>query len=58
MTAPLPTAITEVKQSDLAGLIDSYRLTGHPAIVRVERENLGGGFGDQSRFPNTWLSIS
>lgn len=54
MTAPPPTAIAEVKQSDLAQLIHSYRLTAYPAIVRVRRETLGGGFGDQARFPNTW----
>lgn len=54
MTEPIPIALSEVKQSDLGNLVYSYRLTGYPAIVRVLRENLGGGFGDNGRFPYTW----
>ncbi len=45
---------TTVRQADIAPLRDAYRLTGYPIVVRVERQQMGGGFGDQDRHPYAW----
>ncbi len=43
-----------ITQADIAGLQSSLRVTAYPVILRVERQQLGGGFGDNARRPYTW----
>ena len=43
-----------IRQNDIPALIDTYRITQYPTVVRVRRTMQGGGFGDQSRNPYTW----
>lgn len=50
--SPNPTGV--IRQSDLADLIATYRITQYPTVVRVRRTIRGGGFGDQNRNPYTW----
>jgi hypothetical protein len=46
-----------VTQAEIPGLVASYRVTAYPVIVRAERQQLGGGFGDQARHPFTWTVL-
>ncbi len=48
------TATMAITQAEIAGLQSALRITAYPVIVRVERQQLGGGFGDHSRRPFTW----
>ncbi len=43
-----------ITQAEIPGLQSSLRITAYPVIVRVARQQLGGGFGDHSRRPYTW----
>ncbi len=49
---PLPSGT--IRQTDIAPLVASYRLTYQPVVARVRRTSQGGGFGDQARIPFTW----
>ncbi|MCV2881576.1 hypothetical protein [Actibacterium sp. XHP0104] len=51
---PAPAPVAVIKQTDIPGLLASYRITHYPVIARVPRMTQGGGFGDQVRNPNTW----
>lgn len=44
-------------QAEIPGLVASYRITAYPVVVRAERQQLGGGFGDQQRHPFTWTVL-
>ena len=46
-----------VTQADIPGLLESYRITGYPVIARIERQQLGGGFGNQTAHPFTWTVL-
>lgn len=46
--------LPSVTQTDLAPLLWSGRLASHAWVVRTVRHRLGGGFGDQDKFPYSW----
>jgi hypothetical protein len=46
-----------VTQADLAPLRAAGRLGEFAVVYRVNRSNLGGGFGDQDRHPLTWAVL-
>ena len=46
-----------VTQTEIPGLVAGYRITAYPVIMRVERQQMGGGFGDQSAHPFTWTVL-
>jgi len=48
---------TAVTQADIPVLVAGYRITAYPVIVRAERQQMGGGFGDQARHPFTWTVL-
>lgn len=52
LPSPVPTGT--IRQSDIPKLIETYRITQYPTIVRVRRTVQGGGFGDQDSNPYTW----
>ena len=52
LPSPVPTGT--IRQTDIAELIASYRITQYPTVVRVRRTTQGGGFGNQDRNPFTW----
>jgi len=52
LQSPVPNGA--IRQTDIAMLVASYRITQYPTIVRVRRTVQGGGFGDQDRIPYTW----
>jgi hypothetical protein len=54
---PKIVATLAVTQAEIPGLVASYRVTAYPVIVRAGRQQLGGGFGDQSRHPFTWTVL-
>jgi hypothetical protein len=54
---PKITPTITVMQSEIPGLLAGCRVTAYPVIVRAERQQLGGGFGDQSRHPFTWTVL-
>ena len=54
---PKIVATLAVTQTEIPGMVSSYRVTAYPVIVRAERQQLGGGFGDQSRHPFTWTVL-
>jgi hypothetical protein len=54
---PRIVATLAVTQAEIPGLVASYRITAYPLIKRAERQNRGGGFGDQSRHPFTWTVL-
>lgn len=45
---------TSATQAQLAGLRAEGRLGEYAVVYRVDRVNLGGGFGDQERHPYAW----
>ena len=45
---------TSVTQAQLAGLRAENRLGDHAVVYRVDRAVMGGGFGDQQRYPFAW----
>jgi hypothetical protein len=49
--------VLAVTQPELPGLVASYRITAYPVVVRATRQQLGGGFGDQSRHPHIWTVL-
>ena len=51
---PKITPTIAVTQADIPGLVAGYRITAYPVVVRVERQQQGGGFGDQALHPLTW----
>lgn len=51
---PPPIPAGTIRQTDIAALLETYRLTQYPVVMRVPRTTQGGGFGDQSRNPHTW----
>jgi hypothetical protein len=53
MFPPIVPTLT-VRQAEIAALVAGYRVTAYPVILRVARQQLGGGFGDQARHPFTW----
>ena len=46
-----------VRQSDLASLYQTERLSDRVLVYRVVRSQLGGGFGDQHKHPFAWAVI-
>ncbi|PVA10950.1 hypothetical protein DC366_03960 [Pelagivirga sediminicola] len=52
LQSPVPAGT--IRQTDIQALVQTYRITQYPAIVRVRRTMQGGGFGDQDRNPFTW----
>ena len=50
-------ATLAVTQAEIPGLVAGYRITAYPVLMRAERQQLGGGFGDQSRHPFTWTVL-
>jgi hypothetical protein len=54
---PKIVATLAITQAEIPGLLASYRITAYPVIVRAERQQLGGGFGDHSRYPFTWTVL-
>lgn len=48
---------TAVTQADLPFLRQAGRLGDYPVVYRVARTNLGGGFGDQGRYPFAWAVL-
>jgi hypothetical protein len=46
-----------VTQSDLPELYWSGRLANYAVVYRTARSQLGGGFGDQSKYPYTWAVV-
>ena len=54
---PKIVATLAITQAEIPGLLASYRVTAYPVIVRTERQQLGGGFGDHSRHPHTWTVL-
>lgn len=46
-----------VRQSDLGGLSRTHRLGNRILVERVVRSQLGGGFGDQEKYPYAWAVI-
>ena len=47
-------SITTVTQADLAALYWAGRLGDYAVVYRAVRNQLGGGFGDQSKYPYAW----
>ncbi len=43
-----------VRQADLGELHRANRLGDQVVVYRVVRSQLGGGFGDQDKYPYTW----
>jgi len=46
--------VATVTQTDLPQLYWSGRLTDYAVVYRLLRNQLGGGFGDQSKYPYAW----
>ena len=46
-----------VTQAELAFLRAAGRLGEYAVAYRVDRTNLGGGFGDQDKHPLTWAAL-
>lgn len=46
-----------VTQAELAFLRAAGRLGEYAVAYRVDRNNLGGGFGDQDKHPLTWAAL-
>ena len=46
-----------VRQSDLEYLYHHHRLGDQVLVLRVERSQLGGGFGDQDKYPFAWAVV-
>lgn len=46
-----------VTQAEIPGLLAAFRITAYPVIIRAERQQQGGGFGDQARHPFTWTVL-
>ena len=46
-----------VRQSDLSDLGQAARLADQVLVYRVRRNQQGGGFGDQQRYPYAWAVI-
>lgn len=46
-----------VRQADLEFLYRSHRLGDEVLVQRVERSQLGGGFGDQDKYPYAWAVV-
>ncbi len=43
-----------ITQSDLASLREAGRLGDFPVVYRVNRQQKGGGYGDQTKHPFAW----
>lgn len=46
-----------VTQTELPGLSWAGRLSQHALVYRAIRSQLGGGFGDQEKYPYAWAVI-
>lgn len=49
--------MTTVTQADLPELYWAGRLGSYALVYRVARNQLGGGFGDQHKYPHTWAVV-
>ncbi|MDX1654668.1 MAG: hypothetical protein R3310_05610 [Candidatus Competibacteraceae bacterium] len=45
-----------VRQGELDELLRTHRI-GKVVVYRVERSQLGGGFGDQDKYPYAWTVV-
>ena len=48
---------TTVTQADLGPLYWAGRLANYAVVVRTVRTQLGGGFGDQHKYPYAWVVL-
>ena len=46
-----------VTQADLGPLYWTGRLSNYAVVVRTVRNQLGGGFGDQNKYPYAWVVL-